>query len=100
MLKSSTSKTHVLTDLCKRVKTPAPAMQVCKDHGQVPSDSQLAAVQQPQFAFRGRQGRKPCCVSLLWAHYKERLFQLTDKSLSAPQEKPFITHSVFYLSIV
>lgn len=41
------SKTHVLIDLCKRVKTPAPAMQVSKDHGQVPSDSQLAAVQQP-----------------------------------------------------
>lgn len=87
------SKTHVLTDVYKRVKTPAPAMQVTKDHGQVPSDSQLAAVQQPQFAFRGRQGRKPCCVSSLWAHSKERLLQLSGKSLSAPQAKPFI-HSL------
>lgn len=41
------SKTHVLTDLYKRVKTPVPAMQVIKDLGQVPSDSHLAAVQQP-----------------------------------------------------
>lgn len=41
------SKTCVLPGDYKTVKTPAPAMQVTKDHGQVPSDSWLAPVQQP-----------------------------------------------------